>query len=203
MYEYGAADTDEVVSFEDILDGKCGPVEAAFAQDQADRWRHKPPCAPQSAAEIKVDDTGHDMRVGTHSKPFHIQVEDHVKGHCNCPLHDADVCLETTLKASLLAGNRAGKRNRVIHAFDEHEHLQRIANRNLRDRTVKNNTDSLAAAAKLQRKRRLEHQDNNVKRRKPGRPPGRCVVLPQETSPCSSNKAKGIPSAWQGVQQIC
>ena len=175
MHEHGAADTDEVVSFEDILDGKCGPVEAAFAQEQADRWRHKPPSAPQSATEIRVDDTGYDMRVGTNFKPPNCNIRaEHVTGRWQILLPDH-------IHWPLLAGNRAGKRNRVIHPFDEHEHLQRIANRNLRDRTAKNNTDSLAAAAKLQRKRRLEPQENDVKRRKPGRPPGRCVVLTQST----------------------
>lgn len=65
MYEYGAADTDEVVDFDDIVDGKCGPTEAALAQEQAERWRRRPPAAAEPVGQIAVDDTGYDMRVGT------------------------------------------------------------------------------------------------------------------------------------------
>lgn len=71
MYEYGAPDTDEVVDFEDILDGRCGPTEAAFAQEQAERWRHKSPAKTEAAGQIAVDDTGYDMRVGTLSYACH------------------------------------------------------------------------------------------------------------------------------------
>ena len=65
MQQYGAPDTDEVVDFEDILDGKCGPIEAAYAQEQAERWRRQTPAANEPVGQIAVDDTGYDMRVGT------------------------------------------------------------------------------------------------------------------------------------------
>lgn len=65
MQQYGAPDTDEVVDFEDILDGKCGPIEAAYAQEQAEKWRRRTPSASEPVGQIAVDDTGYDMRVGT------------------------------------------------------------------------------------------------------------------------------------------
>ena len=112
-----------------------------------------------------------------------------------CPSHRQNstlqLCNETLSSISCFAGNRAGKRNRVIHAFDEHEHLQRVANRNLRDRTVKA-PDSAAAASQLHRKRKLEQQENPVKRKKPGRPPGRPPVL---LSPGISSKGP-LPAGW-------
>ena len=88
----------------------------------------------------------------------------------------------------LPAGNRAGKRNRVIHAHDEAEHLNK---RVLRDRSVKS-TDSSTEAAKLSRKRKLEQQGSDVKRRKPGRPPGRPPVL---LSPGIAAKGP-LPAGW-------
>lgn len=87
------------------------------------------------------------------------------------------------------AGNRAGKRNRVIHAHDESEH---ISKRILRDRSVKSTDGSSATVAKLARKRKLEQQVTDAKKRKPGRPPGRPPVL---LSPGVSAKGP-LPAGW-------
>lgn len=64
MFKHGAPDTDEVVDFEDLLDGKCGPTEAAFAQEQVERWGRRPLAAAEPGPQVAVDDTGYDMRVG-------------------------------------------------------------------------------------------------------------------------------------------
>lgn len=76
----------------------------------------------------------------------------------------------------------------MIHAHVENDN---ITKRILRDRSVKA-TDGSAAAAKLSRKRKLEQQVNDVKKRKPGRPPGRPPVL---LSPGISAKGP-LPAGW-------
>lgn len=61
---HGAADTEVLITFEDISGGKCGRHEAEMAQKQAAQLiaESEP---PESITRIQVDDSGYDMRVGT------------------------------------------------------------------------------------------------------------------------------------------
>lgn len=64
MNAQGAADTDVLITFEDILAGKCGQKEAAFAQQQTLRLVMEPE-PPEAVTRVQIDDSGYDMRVGT------------------------------------------------------------------------------------------------------------------------------------------
>lgn len=64
MTGFGAADTDVVITFEDILAGKCGELEASLAQQQAARPLQDSEQSADNAGRIQVDDSGYDMRVG-------------------------------------------------------------------------------------------------------------------------------------------
>lgn len=86
-------------------------------------------------------------------------------------------------------GNRAGKRKRVIHAYDEHE-----LRRSNRDRVTK--ISDSAPDVRSSRKRKLEQSGSDVKKRKPGRPPGRGPGRPALLhSPGISSKGP-LPAGW-------
>ena len=86
-------------------------------------------------------------------------------------------------------GNRAGKRKRVIHAYDEHE-----LRRSNRDRVTK--ISDSAPDVRSSRKRKLEQSGSDVKKRKPGRPPGRGPGRPALLhSPGVSSKGP-LPAGW-------
>lgn len=86
-------------------------------------------------------------------------------------------------------GNRAGKRKRVIHAYDEHE-----LRRSNRDRVTK--ISDSAPDVRPGRKRKLEQSGSDVKKRKPGRPPGRGPGRPAVLhSPGISSKGP-LPAGW-------
>ena len=86
-------------------------------------------------------------------------------------------------------GNRAGKRKRVIHAYDEHE-----LRRSNRDRVTK--ISDSAHDVRPGRKRKLEQSGSDVKKRKPGRPSGRGPGRPALLhSPGISSKGP-LPAGW-------
>ena len=60
----GAADTDVLITFDDILAGKCGQKEAALAQKQTLRLAMEPEPL-EAVTRVQIDDSGYDMRVGT------------------------------------------------------------------------------------------------------------------------------------------
>jgi hypothetical protein len=86
-------------------------------------------------------------------------------------------------------GNRAGKRKRVIHAYDEYE-----LRRSNRDRVTK--ISDSAPDVRPGRKRKLEQSGSDVKKRKPGRPSGRGPGRPALLhSPGISSKGP-LPAGW-------
>ena len=64
MTGFGAADTDVLITFEDILAGKCGELEASLAQQQAARLVQDSEQSADTVGRVQVDDSGYDMRVG-------------------------------------------------------------------------------------------------------------------------------------------
>ena len=70
MSVFGAADTDVLITFEDILAGTCGEQEAALAQLQAARPRLDSEQASDISGRVQLDDSGYDMRVGRHLAGF-------------------------------------------------------------------------------------------------------------------------------------
>ena len=66
MTGFGAADTDVLITFEDILAGRCGELEASIAQQQAGRLLQEPEQSADTVGRVQVDDSGYDMRVGMH-----------------------------------------------------------------------------------------------------------------------------------------
>lgn len=86
-------------------------------------------------------------------------------------------------------GNRAGKRKRVIHAYEENE-----LRRSNREKLAKS-SDS-APLPRPGRKRKLEQSSSDLKKRKPGRPPGRGPGRPAALhSPGISSKGP-LPAGW-------
>lgn len=66
MTGYGAADTDVLITFEDILAGHCGELEASLAQQQLARSSKESEQSADTVGRVLVDDSGYDMRVGMH-----------------------------------------------------------------------------------------------------------------------------------------
>lgn len=66
MTGYGAADTDVLITFEDILAGQCGELEASLAQQQVGRFLKEQEQSADTVGRVQVDDSGYDMRVGMH-----------------------------------------------------------------------------------------------------------------------------------------
>ena len=64
MTGFGAADTDVLITFEDIVAGKCGELEASFAQQQAGKPLQEADQSADTVGRVQVDDSGYDMRVG-------------------------------------------------------------------------------------------------------------------------------------------
>ena len=62
---HGAADTDVLITFEDIVNGKCGQFEADMAQKQATGQNDEGDAPSEAVNRVQVDDSGYDMRVGT------------------------------------------------------------------------------------------------------------------------------------------
>ena len=66
MTNFGAADTDVLITFEDILAGQCGELEASLAQQQAGRMLQESEQSADTVGRVQVDESGYDMRVGMH-----------------------------------------------------------------------------------------------------------------------------------------
>lgn len=66
MSGFGAADTDVLITFKDILAGRCGEQEATLAQNQAARQLQDSEQSADTAIRVQIDESGYDMRVGMH-----------------------------------------------------------------------------------------------------------------------------------------